>query len=650
MKRISIIGILVASLLGAGLTLAMLTPTETQIIPRKLIFGNPEKASPTISPDGQQLAYLAPDSNDVLNIWVQPTDGHSPALQVTSDKKQGVRQFLWQYDNQHILYLQDVDGDENWHVYQVNLASKITRDLTPFHDIRSDLVAYSHKQPNALLVQMNLRDRSQFDIYRVDLTTGGITLDTINPDEALALIADHNLVIRAAQSYTEEGGTLVRIRKDAQSPWTELLRWGPEETLGHISHFSPDNQSLLITTSLEGDTAGLLQVDLETGKRSLLASDPQYDVGSILAHPTTHEIEAIRIERERQGWIQIGPEVAADFAELEKLGGGSFEIVSRSLDNTKWIVGVLNDIKPPQYYLYDRNSKDAKFLFSSRPKIEKYKLSPMQAVQLTAIDGLKLHGYLTLPAGRKARNLPMVLLVHGGPWVRDSWGYNPQVQWLTNRGYAVLQINYRGSTGYGKAHLNAGNREWGRNMHQDLLDAKQWAIDQGYADPAKIAIFGGSYGGYATLAALAFTPKEFCCGVDIVGPSSLITLLKTIPPYWKPVRAQFDRRVGNLDTEQELLIERSPLHKADQIARPLLIGQGAHDPRVKQSESDQIVAAMRKNNQEVEYLLFPNEGHGFTRPSNRLKFYAAAENFLAKQLGGREEAPEDDEQWEDVRQ
>jgi dipeptidyl aminopeptidase/acylaminoacyl peptidase len=301
------------------------------------------------------------------------------------------------------------------------------------------------------------------------------------------------------------------------------------------------------------------------------------------------------------------------------------------------------DDGPVPFYVYDRTSRKAAFLFSNRPAQEKYRLAKMQPISFQARDGLKVHGYLTLPVGLEPKNLPLVLNVHGGPWGRDTWGLDNEAQWLANRGYAVLQINFRGSTGYGKAFVNAGDREWAGKMHADLIDGKNWAVKLGYADPKKVCIMGGSYGGYATLVGLTFTPDEFACGVDVVGPSNLVTLLSTIPPYWAPIKSLFKKRVGDLETEQDFLKARSPLFKADQIKVPLLIGQGANDPRVKQAESDQIVAAMRKNGKLVEYIVFPDEGHGFARPENRLIFYAAAEPFLAKCLGGRAEPPSDKE-------
>jgi dipeptidyl aminopeptidase/acylaminoacyl peptidase len=365
-----------------------------------------------------------------------------------------------------------------------------------------------------------------------------------------------------------------------------------------------------------------------------------FDVAGTITHPTKNTLEAVAFLRERRDYRIVDPSVQADFEALKKVRDGDISGISPDLSNNKWVVGFVTDNGPVYWYLYDRPTKKATVLFSNQPKLEEYALARMKPISYTARDGMKLYGYLTTPAGKDAKNLPMVVFVHGGPWGRDVWGYDPYAQWLANRGYAVLQTNFRGSTGYGKQYVNAGDRQWAGGMHTDLLDGKDWAVKQGIVDASKVCIMGGSYGGYATLAGVAFAPDAFTCGVDIVGPSNLNTLLKTIPPYWTTGLAMFHRRMG--DTE-ELLKAQSPLFKADQIKAPLLIGQGKNDPRVNKAESDQIVTAMRKNGKDVEYYVFPDEGHGFARPENNRAFNAATERFLAKYLGGRVEAPTADE-------
>ncbi len=624
------------------------SPTEASLIPRRLLFGNPEKTAPQLSPDGTKLAYLAPDAQNVLNVWIRDLRQAGEDRQITSDGKRGIRRFAWQFDNEHILYMQDQDGDENSHLYQTHLATHTTKDLTPYPGVKAEILAADLRLPNELLIQMNKRDRSAFDVYRLNVRTGDLKLDTENPGEVLEWVADHTLHVRAAQSYTCDGFTLVRVRDDASSPWRDWLKIDPNE-IWEIAGFAADNQSLYVITSLGANTSRLLKIDIKSGTRTPIAEDPDYDLGAVLMHPTSHELEAVNLERERLAWIALNPLIKHDFAWLTEQLKSPFMITSRDSANQNWIVVSQTDQNPDRFYLYRRASPSLEFLFSAQPALERYTLSPMEPITFQARDGLRLHAYLTLPASKDPKHLPTVIFVHGGPWTRDSWGFQPTVQWLANRGYAVLQVNFRGSTGYGKTYLNAGNREWGKKMHDDLLDGKAWMISKGYSDPDRVAIFGGSYGGYATLAGLTFTPDAFCCGVDIVGPSNLITLLQTLPPYWMPLKSWMDVRVGKLETEEEFLKSRSPLFKADQIKKPLLIAQGANDPRVKQAESDQIVAAMRRQHLPVEYLLFSDEGHGFARPENRLKFYAAAEAFLAKYMGGQEEPPTTEENWESLK-
>jgi len=617
-------------------------PLPAGMIPREVLFGNPVKASPELSPDGTRLAYLAPDSKGVLNVWVR-TVGKTDDEVVTADKKRGIRQFIWQYDSEHILYIQDKDGDENWHFYQTNLKTKMTRDVTPFEGIQAQPVARDPKFPDQVLVGLNIRDRRLHDVYRLNLKNGALDLDTENPGDVSDWTADHELQIRAASVVTPDGGTLIRMRENPKSPWKEFQRWGADESFGGVEGFTPDNKGILIVSSVGANAARLLEVDLATGKSKVVAEDPQYDVGGVMVNPKTHKVEGVMFIRARREWSLVDKSLQADFDTLRAIRDGDFSVNNRDLADKTWLVTYISDNAPVYYYAFDRSTKKATLLFSNRPALEKYKMAKMQPVSFKTRDGMTIYGYLTLPADKPAKSLPMVLYVHGGPWARDVWGLDNTAQWLANRGYAALQINYRGSTGYGKAYLNAGDREWAGKMHTDLLDGKKWAIAQGYADPKKICIMGGSYGGYATLVGVTFTPDEFSCGVDIVGPSNLVTLIKSIPPYWIPIKAVFDKRLGKVETEEEFLKSRSPLFKAEQIKVPLLIGQGANDPRVKQAESDQIVAALRKNNKPVEYVVFPDEGHGFARPENRLAFYAVAEQFLAKYLGGGNEPPAESE-------
>lgn len=619
---------------------------EAQLIPREILFGNPEKAGAELSPDGKKLAYCAPDKG-VLNVWIA-TVGKDDAVCVTEDRKRGIRSYIWQRDGKHIMYIQDKDGDENFHIYQTDIASKKTRDLTPYQGIRAQIMTHINEHPETLLACINVRDKKLFDVYSINLVTGEAKIITENPGDVNHWVADNTLTVRAALATMKDGSHEIRIRDSAGSPWKVLERWHPDETGPGIVSFTSDNQHAYMLSSVDSNTERLLLLNLKTGEKTVLASDPSYDVTDVLIHPDTHKVVAVEFERERKEWMVIDKDYAADFEALRKIGKVDFSLSAEDLSRPQWIVFTNSDTKPAQYFIYDRKSRKTSFLFSCRPNLEKYTFSPMEPISFKSRDGLTIHGYLTLPAGLPPHKLPTVLDVHGGPWGRDAWGFNREVQWLANRGYAVLQLNFRGSTGYGKSFMNAGNREWAAKMHDDLLDGKKWVIEKGYADPQKVCIYGGSYGGYATLVGLAFTPDEFCCGVDIVGPSNLVTLLKSFPPYWESMKSLFERRVGK-QSEEEFLKSRSPLFKADQMKAPLLIAQGANDPRVKQAESDQIVEVLRKKGKEVEYLLFADEGHGFARPENNMKFYAACEAFLSRNLGGRCEPPQEKEKWENLR-
>ncbi|MDQ3753820.1 MAG: S9 family peptidase [Acidobacteriota bacterium] len=600
------------------------------LIPRAELFGNPEKTGPQISPDGKLIAYLAPHKG-VLNVWVR-TLGQTDDRVITDDQKRGIRIYFWQPDSQHVIYLQDQGGDENWHTYQTNLKTKTSRDLTPYKGVQAQIVAVDPNFPEQMLVGINNRDLRLHDVYRVNLKTGAAELDTQNPGDVAGWTADNNLQVRVAQVFLPDGSTEIRIRDDAKSPWRSFQKWGADETFGGVAAFTPDNKGVWVISSVDANAARLLQIDLATGKSSVVSEDKQYDVNNLLIHPKTRALEAVEFVRARSEWTALDKSIEPHFAALRKVRDADVQITSRDLQDQTWLVAFIEDDGPVYYYAYDRATRKPTLLFSNRPALEKYKLANMQPISFQATDGMTIHGYLTLPVGSTPKNLPMVLNVHGGPWGRDVWGLDTEAQWLANRGYAVLQVNFRGSTGYGKAYLNAGDREWAGKMHTDLIDAKNWAVKQGYADPKRVAIYGGSYGGYATLVGLAFTPEEFAAGVDIVGPSNLNTLLKSIPPYWATIKAVFTKRMG---ADEEFLNSRSPLFKAGQITKPLLIAQGANDPRVKQAESDQIVEAMRQAKIPVEYILYTDEGHGFARPENRLHFYAKAEEFLAKHLGGR---------------
>ncbi|HWQ03003.1 MAG TPA: prolyl oligopeptidase family serine peptidase, partial [Candidatus Nitrosotenuis sp.] len=436
------------------------------MIPREVLFGNPEKAAPQISPDGKKLAYLAPNSDGVLNVWVR-TLGQTDDAVVTNDKKRGIRNYAWQYDSEHIIYIQDKDGDENWNIYQTNLKNKRTRNLTPYDGIQAQLVAADPKFPDTLLVGLNLDDPRLHDVYRLNLKTGALELDTKNPGDVAGFTADNNLVVRAAQIFTPDGGNEFRVRADAKSPWKTFHKWDRNESLGGIYGFTPDNKSVWMASSVGANTLRLLEMDIATAKSKTIVEDKTYDVGGPMVNPKTNKLEAVSIVRERTEWEVIDPAVKADFEALRKVRDGDFSVASRTLDDTKWIVVYDLDNAPVSYYLYDRAAKKAEFLFTNRPRLEKFKLANMKPISFKSRDGLTVHAYLTLPNVSNPKNLPLILNVHGGPWGRDVWGLDNEAQWMANRGYAVLQINFRGSTGYGKAFLNAGDREWAGKMHED---------------------------------------------------------------------------------------------------------------------------------------------------------------------------------------
>jgi dipeptidyl aminopeptidase/acylaminoacyl peptidase len=611
-----------------------------ELIPRRVLFGNPERISPRISPDGTRLAWIAPHEG-VLNVWVAPAgaDGvdWAQARVITDDADRGIRTFVWAHDGRHLLYLQDTGGDENWRLHDVDLETMQRRDLTPFDGVRTELIAAEKKFPTEILIGLNRDNPELHDVYRLDLVSGELVKEVENPG-FIGWIADSQLAVRAGLAPQPDGGMVVMVRGRADEEWRPLLSIGAEDALtsGPIA-FSEDGTALLAESSVGANTARLVRYDLATGDVQVLAEDPAADLSSVRLNPDTREPEIVTFLKDRSDYQVLDPSVAPDLAAIRALHPGDPSFVGADDADATWLVGFTNDTGAVPYFSYDRETHSGRFLFEHQPELSQYDLAPMEPFSFSSRDGLTIHGYATFPPGAERHELPMVLNVHGGPWARDVWGLNSEAQWLANRGYLCVQVNFRGSSGYGKAFINAGDREWGGRMQDDLVDAVAFAVGQGWADPARVAIYGGSYGGYAALAGAAFTPDLFRCAVDIVGPSNLKTLIETIPPYWAPMIAQFHRRVGDPAVDAEFLWSRSPLSRVSSIRIPLLIAQGANDPRVKQAESEQIVAALRKAGIDHDYLLFPDEGHGFAKPENRLRFYAAAERFLARHLGGRAE-------------
>jgi dipeptidyl aminopeptidase/acylaminoacyl peptidase len=616
---------------------------DVELIPREALFGNPERTALRISPDGRSLSWLAP-VDGVLNVFVAPADDPSKARAVTQDRGRGIRQYFWSYRPDTLLYVRDTGGDEDFHLFAVDVASGQARDLTPFPKTRAVMVGVSHEVPDTVMVGMNDRDPAWHDLYRVELASGERTLVEQNTRQIANYLVDARYAVRMAARSRPDGG-MDLLARDASGDWSvsETIPFGDVLTTRPLG-YTQDGGTLYMIDSRDRNTAALYATDTASGERTLVFEDPRADIGDALTEPRSGRVQAASSNYLREEWTVLDPALRADFEALRALGPGEVSVVSRTLDDRHWIVAYSAAEQPVTYYRYDNADNRATRLFSTRPALDGKPLVPMWPQEIRARDGNTLVSYLSLPRaadpdgdGKPDRAVPMVLLVHGGPWARDEYGYSSFDQWLANRGYAVLSVNYRGSTGFGKAFVNAADGEWAGKMHDDLIDAVAWAVEQGVTTPDKVAIMGGSYGGYATLVGLTFTPDTFACGVDIVGPSNLETLLNTIPPYWASYFEQFARRVGDPRTEagRNLLNERSPLNHVDRIRKPLLIGQGANDPRVKQSESDQIVQAMSKAEIPVTYVLFPDEGHGFARPENAMAFNAVAEGFLAECLGGR---------------
>ena len=624
---------------------------EVPLIPRKMFMGNAERDRPLISPGGTRIAYLAPSSEGVMNIWVR-TIGKSDDRMVTNDKSNGLFHFFWGFNDQHILFLQDNQGDENDHLKTVDVESGNVRDLTPYKDVRATNLLKDDQHPEEVMIGLNKRDKTVFDMYRVNLLTGVVTLEATNPGDVIGWTTDEDFKIRAATAFQEDLSTAIRVRDAADQPWRNLLVTPFERTpfLGQynggsvITGFSKDGKSLYAVTSANSDTTQLVSIDIATGKiLKVLAEDPRGDLWDVadsyevLTDKRTGAPQAAAFNYLKPEYKSIDPAFQSDLAFLKANETGVFRIINRDYEDRLWIVRYINDVKPSRYFLYTRSPQKLELLIDPDPRLSTYTLAEMKPVQIRARDGMELVGYLTLPQGEQQKNLPLVLLPHGGPWHRDDWGFDSEVQWLANRGYATLKVNFRGSTGFGLKYLNAGTGQWCTgSMQHDLTDAVRWAIAQGIADSKRVVIYGGSYGGYAALCGLTMTPELYVAGVDLVGPSDVAHLLSSFPPYWKPVKKRWIRRIG-IDAENDPEGNRkiSPLYNVDKIRVPVLIAHGTNDPRVKQEASDRMVQAMREKKLPVTYLVYPDEGHGFYREPNILDFIGRLEEFLAKYLKGR---------------
>jgi dipeptidyl aminopeptidase/acylaminoacyl peptidase len=607
------------------------------LLPLEHFFDNPERAAARLSPDGQMISFLAP-RDGVLNVWVRARAG-GPDQPITDDRNRGVGSYFWSRDGRYVLFVQDSGGDENYHVYAVDpRAPDRVRDLTPFPGIRAGIVAAPRATPRQILVSMNRRDPSVFDVYALTLASGRLVLVAENPGNVIGWTADRDGVVRAARAQTPAGDFAILVRDSAEGPFRQVAEFANEDG-GYIAGFVPDGTALWVGSARDADLIRLVELDLGTATERVIDADDEADLAAPVVSDKTGELLAAAYLRDRLVVHSFDARFRADWEAIGRLHHGDDGISGQDAEETAWIVNFDDDRDPGATFLFDRTSGTSQFLHRSRPWLDPDTLAPMTPVAIRSRDGLVLHSYLTLPVGSSGTGLPVVLFVHGGPWARDAWGFDPTVQFLANRGYAVLQVNYRGSTGFGKRFMHAAEHEFAGKMHDDLIDGVDWAIAQGVADPVRIGIYGGSYGGYAALVGVTFTPDVFAAAVSYVGPSSLVTLTRSFPAYWRPLLAStWFRYVGDPDDPEDLadMERRSPLNRVDRITTPLLVIQGANDPRVTKQESDQIVAALRARGVPVDYICKDDEGHGFVKPENRMDAFGAVERFFARHLGGRQ--------------
>ncbi len=614
-----------------------------RLIPREVLFGNPEKIGPQLSPDGSMIAYIAPADN-VLNLWVMNRD-MTGERQLTFDTNRGVTNYFWAENGTHILYMQDQAGEENDHVYRLEVETGDVVDLTPFEGVKAYVSATDRNQPNTVLVETNQENAMFFDVYRCDLLTGELEMVADNPgvDEngnmVLGYMPDEDLNIRLYYSiHPETGWISVYHRWGEDSPW-ELLQsfssndeWGPRR-------FTNDGTGMYITSNLESDLTALYHLDLETGGETFITSDTLADVGGVGFDPHTGEPRTVSYHYLRRRSEVLDRSIQPEMDFLADFHEGDFGVASRDRADSTWIVVYYTVDNPAVYFLYDRTDNSMTEMFTAIPELENYDLAEVEPVEIMSRDGSYFPATSRSPTGFYGEGpWPAIMYVHGGPWARDYYGYEPFAQLFANRGFAVLQVNFRGSTGFGKEFVNAGNKQWGQAMQDDITDGVHWAVENGIADPERVVILGGSYGGYATLAGAAFTPELYCAAVDFFGPSNLITFMETVPPYWRPLMAMMNIRVGNPDDEADraMLEEYSPLNHPENITMPIFIVQGENDPRVVKAESDQMVQALRAIGTEVLYVVYGDEGHGFAHEENRLDFSGRVEEFLYLNVPGVE--------------
>lgn len=606
---------------------------ENQILPVEDFFRNPVKSQFKISPDGKYFAFLAPLKNR-MNIFFRKVDAKE-ATQLTGVMDRDIESFVWANETT-IIYTKDNGGDENYVLYKTSIDSKEPKALTPESGVRAQIIDELWSDKDHMLIEMNMRDKTIFDVYLLNVNTGELNMTVQNPGNITGWLADHDGKIRVATS-TDGVNTSLLYRDALQGDsWKTLITTNFRETIAPL-FFTFDNKNLFCSSNVGRDKQAIVVLDLETGKESTLIFDhPEVDVSQLNYSKYRRVLTSIVYETEKNNRHFIDPYMQEHYEFVQKsLPGVDVYFTSTNRTEDMFIVRTISDRSLGAYYAYNAKTKDLKLLEELSPWINPNNMCEMKPFQYKTRDGLLIHGYLTLPKNRKPVNLPLVVNPHGGPWARDSWGFNPEVQFLANRGYAVLQMNFRGSVGYGRKFWEKSFRQWGKAMQDDITDGVTKLIEDGIVDRERVAIYGASYGGYATLAGLAFTPDVYACGVDYVGVANLLTFMNTIPPYWKPYMEMMYEMVGNPQKDEDLLRAVSPVFHADKIKAPLLIAQGAKDPRVNVDESNQMVEALKKRGVKVDYLLEPEEGHGFSNEENRFKFYRYMEAFLARYLGGR---------------
>ncbi|HKL72330.1 MAG TPA: S9 family peptidase [Marinilabiliaceae bacterium] len=626
--------VIVLTLLVGSCTNATKAPMKAKLIPLEDFFKNPEKTRYQISPDGKYFSYMAPYENR-MNVFVQER-GATDVIRITSETDRDIAGYFWP-NNEQILYLKDNGGDENYKLYSVNIDGTNSICFTDFDGVRTQIIDELYEKEDEVIIGLNKRNPQVFDPYRLNLKTGEMEMLAENPGNIQGWMFDHYGKLRVAFAIVDGVNTSILYRETEKDEWKTVLTTSFKDEVSPY-FFTFDNKNVIGTSNLGRDKSAVVEFDIANGKElSVLYENDDYDVDGVYYSELRKVLTAASYTSWKNERHFFDDETKSLFDRLNKdLGEYEIGISANNKDETVFIIRTYSDRSLGAYYIYDKNSDSLEKIVEVSPWIDENEMASMIPVKYDARDGMTINGYLTLPKGytmETAKNLPVIVNPHGGPWARDEWGFSPEIQFLANRGYAVFQMNFRGSTGYGKAFWESSFKKWGREMQDDITDGTHWLIEQGIADPKRIAIYGGSYGGYATLMGLVKEPELYAAGVDYVGVSNMFTFMKTIPPYWEPLLAMMYEMVGDPKADSLMLREVSPVYQAEKITAPLFVVQGANDPRVNVDESDQMVAALKERGVDVEYLVKDNEGHGFRNEENRFEFYRAMEKFLSNQMG-----------------